>query len=197
MAWLTSRFHDKYIVVVEGGNAVVWKGRALRGVVGVDTLDPPLATARSCQRGRRNPPAWLHHRAGVHRVPPSGIPIVVPERSAAAAHVRQGGGFTYSTMSGLLEAVELLSDEGVGARVGARGRQYAEEHYADVGRFVERVALCAGAARRASVAEEPVSAASKTAKLTIPPNLVHGLNVVVNVPPSVFTARRRFMMHDE
>ena len=143
VAWLTSRFHDKYIVVVEGGNAVVWKGRALRGVVGVDTRTDLWRLLAHASVAVDLAPGSIIGRECIECLL-LGIPIVVPERSAPAAHVRQGGGITYSTMSGLLEAVELLSDEGVGARVGARGRQYAEEHYADVGRFVERVARVLG-----------------------------------------------------
>ncbi len=138
VAWLTARFHDRHIVVVEGGTAAAWKGRALRGVVGVET--------------RTDLWRLLAHAGVVVDVAPGtiigrecieslllGTPIVVPEKSTAAAHARSGGGMTYSAVADLLDAVELLSDEKARSSVADRGRAYAEEYYGNAARFVDRV----------------------------------------------------------
>ena len=37
VAWLTARFPDKEVVVVEDATAAVWRGRVLRGIVDVYT----------------------------------------------------------------------------------------------------------------------------------------------------------------
>ena len=69
VAWLTSAFHDSYVVVVENAVASAWKGRALRGEVTVDTrmdLWRLIAHANVCidlAPGRA-------HRPRVHRVAP-------------------------------------------------------------------------------------------------------------------------------
>lgn len=143
VAWLTARFHDKYVVVVEGGTAAAWKGRALRGVVGVDTRTDLWRLLAHAGVAVDLAPGAIIGRECIECLL-LGTPIVVPEHSAAAAHAKQGGGMTYSTVSGLLDAVELLSDEGVGSRIGARGRRYADEHYGNVGRFVGQVSRVLG-----------------------------------------------------
>jgi hypothetical protein len=137
-AWLTTRFFDSYIVVLENGRAAAWKGRALRGVVGVDTrtdlwrllahavvtvdLAPGPIVGRECIESLR-----------------FGTPIVVPQLSAAAAHARAGGGRTFTGAADLLDAVELLSQEPLASAVGATGRRYAEELYGDAAGFVKRI----------------------------------------------------------
>ena len=102
VAWLTSRFHDQYVVVVEGGSAAVWKGRALRGVISVDTrtdfwrllahsamtvdLAPGEIIARECIESLR-----------------FGTPIVVPSGTVGAMHAASGGGLAFSDTLGLLD----------------------------------------------------------------------------------------------
>lgn len=137
-AWLTARFYGSYVVVVEGGKAAAWKGRSLRGVVGVDSrtdfwrllahavvtvdLAPGGIVGRECIESLR-----------------LGTPIVVPQISSAAAHAHAGGGQTFTTEADLLDAVEYLSDEATASEVGAAGRRYADALYGDAGAFVTRI----------------------------------------------------------
>jgi hypothetical protein len=143
VAWLTSRFHDAYIVVVEGGNAAAWKGRALRGVVGVDTRTDLWRLLAHASVTVDLAPGPIIGRECIESLL-LGTPIVVPEDSAAAAHAHAGGGMAYASIPDLLDAVETLTDEEAGAPVAARGRRYAEEYYGDAGRFVERSARVLG-----------------------------------------------------
>jgi hypothetical protein len=135
VAWLTARFHDQYVVVVEGGSAAVWKGRALRGVVGVDTridlwrlmaharvvIDalPGDVIARECIESLR-----------------FGTPIVVPKRTPGAAHADAGGGLTYSGVPELLEAVERLLHASERERHADDGARYANSRHGDPATFV-------------------------------------------------------------
>jgi hypothetical protein len=95
VAWLTARFPDKEVVVVEDATAAVWRGRVLRGVVDVYTrtdlwrlvaharvtvdLAPGPIIARECVESLR-----------------FGTPILVPAQSAARPHADAGGGMTFS-----------------------------------------------------------------------------------------------------
>ena len=129
VAWLTSRFYDEYILVVEGGRAAAWKGRALRGVVDVHTrtdLWRLLAHARvTVDLG----PGSIIGRECIESLR-FGTPIVVPADSVAAEHTRSGGGRTFDDVGGLLEAVELLIDEQGREHTSRRALEYAT-FYAD------------------------------------------------------------------
>jgi hypothetical protein len=143
-AWLTARFPEQYIVVVEGGAAVVWKGRALRGVVPVDSrtdlwrllahasmtvdLGPGDIVARECIESLR-----------------LGTPIVVPANTVGAVHARAGGGLTYVDVSDLLAGVERLLRESERVPFSRDGTRYADSAYGDPRTFVAGVA---GALRR-------------------------------------------------
>jgi hypothetical protein len=138
-AWLTARFYGRDVVVIEGGRAAVWKGRALRGIVGVDTridlwrlmahawvtidLAPGDIIARECVESLR-----------------FGTPIVVPSATAGAAHAHAGGGFTFSGTPELLESVEQLLDASERERCSHRGAEYADSRYGDPDAFVAGVA---------------------------------------------------------
>jgi hypothetical protein len=138
LAWLTARFYRSYVVLVEGGRAAAWRGRALRGVVNVDSrtdlwrllahalvtvdLAPGPVVGRECIESLR-----------------LGTPIVVPEQSAAAVHAQSGGGKTFLNEADLLDAVGSLSDERTASEFGARGRLYADEYYGDAEAFVTRI----------------------------------------------------------
>jgi hypothetical protein len=139
VAWLTSRFYDEYVVVVEGGKAAVWKGRALRGVIGVDTrtdlwrlvahgamtvdLTPGEIISRECIESLR-----------------FGTPIVVPSDTVGAAHALAGGGLIFTCAAELLEAIRRLLDVSERQRVSDLGVAYAESLYGDPTGFVARIA---------------------------------------------------------
>ena len=143
VAWLTSRLHDRHVVVVEGGTAAAWKGRALRGVVGVDTRTDLRRLLAHASLTVDLAPGNVIGRERIESLI-LGTPIVVPKGSTAAAHADAGGGLTYSGVSELLAAVELLADDGTASDMADRGRRYAEEHYGDAARFVDRLSTGLG-----------------------------------------------------
>ena len=144
-AWLTARFPAADVVVIENGSAAVWRGRALRGEVNVDTrtdlwrllahakmtidLAPGEIVARECVESLR-----------------FGTPIVVPSVSAACPHADAGGGMSYRGFSDLLRAVETLGDDEMRAGAARRGRIYADARYGDPVAFVDQVARQLGLA---------------------------------------------------
>ncbi len=138
VAWLTSRFHDQYVVIVEGGSAAVWKGRALRGVISVDTrtdfwrllahsamtvdLAPGEIIARECIESLR-----------------FGVPLVVPSGTIGAKHAASGGGLAFSDTLELLECVEHLLDGTERKRFARHGNDYAETLFGDPATFVTNI----------------------------------------------------------
>ncbi|MGO8859304.1 MAG: hypothetical protein ACLQRH_00835 [Acidimicrobiales bacterium] len=142
-AWLTARFPDMHVVVVEDAVAAVWRGRALRGVVSVYTrtdlwrlvahalvtidLAPGPIVARECVESLR-----------------FGTPILVPVGSAAQPHADAGAGMSFSDYSELLACVTKLSDGGVRDSLSERGRLYADAGYGDPEAFVRTVARALG-----------------------------------------------------
>lgn len=138
VAWLTARFYDSYVVVVEGGKAAAWKGRALRGVVQVDSRTDLWRLLAHARVTVDLAPGPIVGRECIESLR-LGTPVVVPERTAAAIHAHAGGGKTFVNHADLLDAVGLLSDERTASEVGTRGRLYANEYYGDSDDFVTRV----------------------------------------------------------
>ena len=144
VAWLTARFPDNEVVVVEDATAAVWRGRVLRGIVDVYTrtdlwrlvaharvtidLAPGPIIARECVESLR-----------------FGTPILVPAKSAARPHADAGGGMTFSGYPELLAAWRTSPTTSVRAAMSARGRSYADAHYGDQRAFVDSVARALGA----------------------------------------------------
>jgi len=138
-AWLTARFPEQYVVVVEGAEAVVWKGRALRGAVPIDTrtdlwrlvahaamtvdLDPGAIVARECIESLR-----------------FGTPIVVPAHSVAARHAQAGGGLTFRNVEDMFEAVERLMSPQERECFSRDGAVYADSAFGDPDGFVAALA---------------------------------------------------------
>jgi hypothetical protein len=128
-AWVSSAFHDAWVVVVENAVASAWKGRALRGEVRIDTrmdlwrlvahanacidLAPGPYIARECVEALR-----------------FGTPIVVPEQSGpAAAHARAVGGSTFADPGELVSAVAKLLTEANRSGASEAGRHYADDRF--------------------------------------------------------------------
>jgi hypothetical protein len=144
-AWLTSRFYDQHVVVLEGGRAAAWKGRALRGVIGVDTrtdlwrlmahakvtvdLAPGEIIARECVESLR-----------------LGTPIVAPDGTVGAEHARAGG-LVFGSMADLLHAVDRLADGSYRDNLAQRGRAYADLRFGDPTTFTEKLAGLVTSAR--------------------------------------------------
>jgi hypothetical protein len=138
VAWMTAGLHRAQVVVVENGSAAVWQGRALRGVVDVETrtdlwrlfahalcvvdLEPGPIIATECIEALR-----------------FGTPIVVPAHSAAAAHTRSGGGAGYCSIGELLQILDLMTVPSHRAQLSAAGKQYADTCFGDAAGFVQRL----------------------------------------------------------
>jgi hypothetical protein len=123
-AWLTARYFDAYVVVIEDASASVWKGRSLRGRISVETrtdlqrliaharilidLAPGTVVARECIESLR-----------------LGTPILVPEGSAADVHARIGGMSFADIPDCLAQAKRLMADDLLRS-VSAAGQAYAD-----------------------------------------------------------------------
>ena len=143
-AWSTARFPEQYIVVVEGGAAVVWKGRALRGVVPVDSrTDLWRLLAHASMTVDLGPGASSPGSASSRCV--SARRLRVPANTVGAVHARAGGGLTYVDVSDLLVGVERLLRESERVPFSRDGTRYADSAYGDRVTFVAGVA---GALRR-------------------------------------------------
>jgi hypothetical protein len=145
VAWLTARFPNLEVVVIEDASAAVWRGRVLRGVISVYTrtdlwrllaharmtidLAPGPIIARECVESLR-----------------FGTPILVPQRSVAQAHTDAGGGISFSGYAELLAGVTRLCDENVRSTASSNGRRYADARYGNQQAFVDSVSRAVGAA---------------------------------------------------
>jgi len=139
VAWLSARFPKADVVVVEDASAAVWKGRALRGVVTVDSRTDLWRLLAHAQMVIDLAPGPVIARECIESLR-FGVPIVVPVGSTAAVHAGAGGGFTFPGIPGLFACVEQLMDAKVRSDIASTGRRYANTTYGDPHRFVERVA---------------------------------------------------------
>lgn len=139
VSWLAAAFPRQHLVAVEGGAATVWRCRALRGVIGVDTrtdLWRLMAHARVTVDLR---PGELVARECVESLRLA-TPVVVPAGTAAARlAARTGGGRWYRDVSELLGCVASMGDPGRRDAHAAAGRAAADALYGDAASFVARV----------------------------------------------------------
>jgi hypothetical protein len=141
VAWLSAAFPSAEIVLVGGGVASAWKGRALRGTVAVDTrmdlwrlvahaavcidLAPGAQIARECVEALR-----------------FGTPIIVPEGSGpAVTHAREGGSSTFGDPGELVAAVAGLQVDSNRTAASSSGRRYADDRYGDPDALMEQVRI--------------------------------------------------------
>jgi len=139
VAWLTARFPEADLVVVEDASAAVWRGRALRGIVSVDTRTDLWRLLAHARLTVDLAPGPVIGRECIESLR-FGTPIVVPAASAAAAHAAAGGGLAFANYAELLEAVERLAGQQARDAMGEVGRRYADSEYGDPAAFVSRVA---------------------------------------------------------
>ena len=146
VAWLTAGMHGAHIVVIEDAKAAVWLGRALRGVVTVDSrtdLWRLMAHARVCID--LSPGRYVARECVESLL--FGTPIVVPAGSPAASrHAAAGGGMTFSDVTEVLACAMRFSDDAVRARHADLGQRYAEANYANPVAFVAKVQRALNAA---------------------------------------------------
>ncbi len=68
-----------------------------------------------------------------------GVPVIVPDDSAARAHVAAAnGGLWYRNVGELLDAVRVVLNDRIGAKLAAQGRAYAQARHGDNDAFVSR-----------------------------------------------------------
>ncbi len=139
VAWLTARFPTADIVVLEDANAAAWRGRALRGVVTVDSRTDLWRLLAHAQMVIDLAPGPLIARECIESLR-FAVPIVVPVNTPAAVHAGAGGGLTFSGIPSLIACVEQLLDGSERSLFASNGKFYADTTYGDAGRFVERVA---------------------------------------------------------
>jgi hypothetical protein len=139
VGWLTSRFYDHYVVVVEGGSAAAWKGRALRGVVPVDTRTDLWRLLAHAQLTVDLRPGDVIARESVESLR-FGTPIVVPGGTVAAAHAHAGGGVAFADTRELFGGVESLLDQSTRRSYSLEGLHYANAVFGDPSAFVNRLA---------------------------------------------------------
>jgi hypothetical protein len=137
--WLTSRFYDRYVVVVEAGAAAAWKGRALRGVVPVDTRTDLWRLLAHAQLTVDLAPGNIIARECIESLR-FRTPIVVPTGTIASAHANAGGGFAFTDVRGLFDGVEILLGDSARSSYSRAGSDYAERTYGDPAAFVTRLA---------------------------------------------------------
>jgi hypothetical protein len=138
VAWLTSRFYDQHVVVLEGGQAAVWKGRALRGVIGVDTRTDVWRLMAHAKMTVDLAPGEIIARECVESLR-LGTPIVAPDGTVGAEHARAGGGLVFENTAELLRQVERLSDASLRDQLAENGQAYADYRYGDSSTLVEEM----------------------------------------------------------
>jgi hypothetical protein len=143
VAWLTARFPDKEVVVVEDATAAVWRGRVLRGIVDVYTRTDLWRLVAHARVTVDLAPGPIIGRECIESLR-FGTPIVVPAESAARPHADAGGGMTFSGYRELLAAVSHLFNDAARATMSSCGRSYADAHYGDQQAFVDSVSRALG-----------------------------------------------------
>jgi hypothetical protein len=139
VGWLTAAFPSAHVVVVEGATASAWKGRALRGTVGIDSrMDLWRLIAHARVMVDLAPGAFIGRECiEAMRL---GTPIVVPEASRSAAHARFGGGMTFSDVSDLLASIDRLNDPVARSAFAMQAKAYSDSHYGDSARTIDDLA---------------------------------------------------------
>jgi hypothetical protein len=143
-AWLAAAYPTEHLVVVEGGSATVWRGRALRGVIGVDTRTDLWRLMAHARMTIDLAPGGILARECVESLR-FGTPVVVPSRTAAARLAALGGGLDYGDVRELLACTQALNEVATRAAMSSAGRAVADERYGDAERFVDRVSAAARA----------------------------------------------------
>lgn len=137
--WLLARFPRRYVVVLEGGTARVWRSRSCVAQFDVHTrMDLWILVAQ----------AWgvvdllpgdLYARECVESLR-YGVPVVVPAGSPADGLVQAAGGMRFTSTADLLSCVEALSEPAVRAALASRGREVADRWYGDPDGLIYRLA---------------------------------------------------------
>ena len=137
-SWIIARFPRLRTIVVEDAEASAYWGRALRGVVHIDTrtdLQRLFAHARLVVDLL---PGHLIARECLEALK-LGTPILVPAPSVAAHFVQDGRGRCFENVADLLEGVELLSDPEPGAEFDPLAQERFNEGFTDVNRFIRNL----------------------------------------------------------
>ena len=142
--WMLARFPRVHVVVVEGAIARAWRSRScvaeldvhtrmdlwilMARALGVVDLFPGDVFARECVEALRY-----------------GVPVAVPEGSAANGLVDNGGGMRFSSTADLLTCVDALMDPETRQALSSSGKETADRWYGDPHGLVTRLARVLGA----------------------------------------------------
>jgi hypothetical protein len=127
VAWLTARFPREPVVVVEGGTATVWRGRARRGEVGVDSRTDLWRLMAHARLVIDLAPGAFVAREAVEAMR-FGVPVVVPAGTAVAVTASDGGA-GFESVGALFDLVEALADRTRRDRWGAAARRDADARF--------------------------------------------------------------------
>jgi len=136
--WTLARFARRYVVVVEGGVARVWRSRSCVEEFGVHTrMDLWILMARA-EGVVDLQPGELFARECVESLR-YGVPVAAPAGSAAEGLVRGGGGLCFSSTAELLACADALFDPATRLELGPAGKRRADHWYGDPGGLVQRL----------------------------------------------------------
>jgi hypothetical protein len=138
--WIGSGLPDADVVVVGDGVASAWKGRSLRGRVGVDTrtdLWRLMAHAIVCVDVAPGPLIGLECIEALRY----GTPVIVPDGSGVASfHAKASSGHVFADAAGLVAATLEMHVPRKRAEASESGKAYADEYFGDPDRFVAALA---------------------------------------------------------
>lgn len=137
-AWLASAFPRRHVVVVEDATASAWRSRTLRGQIHVDTRTDLQRLMAHAWAVVDLAPGYLIARECIEALR-FGIPVVIPEDSAAATLARRGGGLLFDGIAGLIACVDVLENRTARDSLAQGARAVADEHHGDPGRFVDAI----------------------------------------------------------
>jgi hypothetical protein len=148
--WALAGFARRYVVVVDGGSARVWRSRSCVAEFGVHTrMDLWILMARAIAVVDLLP-GDVFARECVESLR-LGVPVAVPADSTAEGLARSGGGLAFGSTAELLSCIDALFDPGTRETLASDGRAAADHWYGDPDALVSR--LAAAVAPRAAPEE--------------------------------------------
>jgi hypothetical protein len=138
--WIGTALPDTDVVVVGNGTASAWKGRTLRGRVGIDTrtdLWRLMAHALVCIDVAPGALIGLECIEALRY----GTPVIVPDGcGVASVHANASSRHVFGDAASLVAATLEMHVPRKRADASASGKAYADEHFGDPDRFVATLA---------------------------------------------------------
>ncbi len=138
VAWATARFPKENIVLVESARASVWRGRAHRGTISVDTRTDLWRLMAHAKATIDLKPGHLIGRECIESLR-FGTPTISPAQSVGRALAESGAGLVYRNTAEMLAGIEVVDDPERRMALSRVGQSVADRDYGDPTSFVERV----------------------------------------------------------